>query len=122
MKSSRANSSIDQEIVDAWLLAAKDLDIRVTAPFSIITESGETETYEALVHDFGRQKGTLTGRIVGHRGDSTETRTKAGYFASNLSDSDRKYDRDFFIATLDDWQWFGDKNQCPPWYTGKPWS
>ena len=122
MKSSRVESSIDQEVVDAWLEAAKDLDIRVTAPFSIITESGEVETYEALVHDFGRPKGTLTGRIVGDRSDPTETRSKAGYFASNLSDSYRRYDREHFIATLDDWQWFGSKDQCPSWYTGKPWS
>ena len=120
MKNPRIDSSIDQEIVKAWLVAAKDLGIRVTAPFSIITESGDVETYEALIHDFGRQKGTLTGRM--ERDDPTETRSKAGYFVSNLSDSYRKYDREFFIATLNDWQWFGDKDQCPAWYTGKPWS
>jgi hypothetical protein len=118
----RIESTLDQDIVDAWLEAAKDLDIRVTAPFSIATESGGVETYEALIHDFGRPKGTLTGKIAGYRGDPTETRSKTGYFASNLSDSYRKYDREFFIATLNDWQWFGERERQPSWYTGKSWS
>jgi len=118
----RLEKCFDQEIVNAWLEAARDLNIRVTAPFSIVTENGETETYEALVHDFGGSKGALTGKIVGYGSDPIESRTKAGYFASNLADSYRKYDRAHFTATLDDWQWFGDINERPSWYTGTPWS
>jgi hypothetical protein len=118
----RIESDIDQGIVNAWLEAARDLEIRVTAPFNIVTESGEVETYEALISDFGGAKGTLIGKIVGYDADPTESRSKAGYFASNLSESYRKYDREFFIATLDDWQWFGEAERRPTWYTGKPWS
>lgn len=109
---------LDQEVVDAWKRAAVDLGVRVTAPFTLIHENGE-EAYEALVHDFGGPKGTLTGKI--HR-DLTESRKREGYYASNLSDSCRKYDRKLFQETLDDWQWFGNPDQKPSWYTGKPWS
>ncbi len=116
---------IDQEIVDAWNKAAVDLGIRVTAPFMLIDENGRQETYEALIHDFGGPRGTLTGKIDRfgpYHGDHTESRSKAGYFASNLANGYRKYDRELFAATLDDWQWFGEEGQQPSWYTGKPWS
>jgi hypothetical protein len=118
----RIEREVDQAIINAWLEAARDLGIRVTAPFSIVSENGETETYEALIHDFGGPKGTLTGRIVGYQCDPTEPRAKSGYYASNLSNSYRCYDRNRFVATLDDWQWFGETGKHPSWYTGKPWS
>jgi hypothetical protein len=34
----------------------------------------------------------------------------------------RRYNRQLFIDTLNDWGWFGEKGAEPPWYTGKPWS
>jgi len=37
---------------------------------------------------------------------------------SNLSDFYRKYDREFFIATLNDWQWFEIKTNVPPGIQG----
>jgi len=42
----------------AWLKAAKDLGIRVVAPFTVRTSEGELGTYEAHVLDFGGPKGT----------------------------------------------------------------
>jgi hypothetical protein len=119
---SREFGALDQEIVTAWLEAAQDLGIRVTAPFGIMNEIDETEIYEALIHDFGGPKGTLTGRTHDFKSDPMESRSKAGYYASNLANSYRKYDPEYFKATLDDWQWFGDTSQRPSWYTGKPWS
>jgi len=50
---------IDEEISQAWLEAAIDLGIRVTAPFTL--QSGEPITYEAHVMDFGGPKGTVVG-------------------------------------------------------------
>lgn len=111
--------SINPDVVQAWLTAAKDLGIEVTAPFSFTTHSGATETFEALIHDFGGPRGTLTGLISK---DSTQSRQESGYYASNLSDSYRHYDRALFIATLDDWKWFGIEEKRPSWYTGRNWS
>jgi hypothetical protein len=110
---------LDIEIVNAFLAAAKDLGVRVTAPFTLSTPSGE-ETFEALIHDFGGPKGTVTGRVALR--DARNSRTECGYYASNLSDSYRRYDRSLFIATLDDWKWYGSQGQKPFWYTGRNWS
>ncbi len=114
------NRSIDSDIVQAWLTAARDLGIKVTAPFTLHAQPGKSETFEALVHDFGGPKGTITGRVGAD--DSTKLRTECGYYASNLSDSYRRYDRAFFIATLDDWKWYGTSDARPSWYTGRNWS
>ncbi|HWF03242.1 MAG TPA: hypothetical protein VHA06_06115 [Candidatus Angelobacter sp.] len=116
---------LDQQVVDAWKKAADDLEIRITAPFVLIRENGEEEIYEALVHDFGGPKGMVTGKIDRYglyKGDPVESRRRAGYAVSNLSDSYRKYDRKLFQETLDDWQWYGNPDQRPSWYTGKPWA
>ena len=43
-----------------------------------------------------------------------------GSSSSDLSDRYRKYDRDVFIETLKDWQWFGEEAKEPLWYKGEP--
>jgi hypothetical protein len=112
--------TVDMEVVNAWLSAAADLGLRITAPFRLTTPS-RVEIFEALIHDFGGPKGTVTGRILGNESDSSESRSEAGYYSSNLSDSYRCYDRPLFIATLDDWKWFGRDEDRPAWYTGRTW-
>jgi hypothetical protein len=115
------NRSVDMDVVNAWLEAAQDLGVRVTAPFTLTKQSGDTETFEALIYDFGGPKGTITGRVIGHRSDSVKSRSESGYYASNLADSYRRYDRALFTATLDDWKWFGKDEDRPAWYTGRAW-
>jgi hypothetical protein len=110
----------DIEIVRAWLTAAADLGIKVTPPFTLSPGSGKAETFEALVHEFGGPKCTVTVRVSAK--DSNESRIALVYYASNLSDSYRRYDRSLFVAILDDWKWFGPQNERPPWYTGRNWS
>ncbi len=121
VRTRQPHRAVDTEVVKAWLAAAEDLGLRVTAPFTLMTESGNTEIFEALIHDFGGPKGTVTGRVTGHGGDPTKSRSEAGYYCSNLSDSYRRYDRALFVATLDDWKWFGKNEDRPPWYTGRAW-
>jgi hypothetical protein len=48
---------VDQAISQALLEAAKDLGIRITAPFTV--QSDEPSNYEAHVIDFGGPKGTV---------------------------------------------------------------
>jgi hypothetical protein len=113
--------TVDMDVVDSWLAAAEDLGVEITAPFTFITSSGDRETFEALVHDFGWPKGTVTGRVIGSQSDPVKSRSQSGYYASNLADSYRHYDRALFIATLDDWKWFGKAKDRPAWYTGRTW-
>ena len=110
---------IDEEISHAWLEAAKDLEIRVTAPFTIDVEEDEPHIYEAHVKDFGGSKGTVVG-VVDDRLD--DCRAAQGYYSSNLTPSYRSYQRQHFIDTLNDWGWFGPQELRPDWYTGKSWS
>jgi hypothetical protein len=110
---------MDAEICQAWIRAGEDLGIRVVAPFSLATESGETIIYEAHILDFGGPKGTVIGN---KDSDWDSLRRDRGYYSSNLYPSYRRYDRQHFIDTLNDWVWFGQKGKEPSWYTGKPWS
>jgi hypothetical protein len=90
----------------------------VIAPFDIAIESGETVTYEAFIPDFGGPAGTVIGVLDDPVPDPI--RAKRGYYYSNLAPSYRQYRRDLFIETLNDWQWFGDAQRTPHWYSGKP--
>ena len=109
---------VDDAISRAWLEAAKDLGIRVTAPFSVQASEREPIIYEALILDFGGPKGTVVGVLDDKLGDCRATH---GYYCSNLSSSYRDYGRQHFIDTLNDWGWFGPLELRPSWYTGKSW-
>jgi hypothetical protein len=108
--------------MDAWRQAARDLGIQVEIPFTLKMENGDVEFYEGRVLEFGGPKGTVFGTIDLDRNTAKGSRRENGYFASDLSLSYRQYDRQFFIATLDDWKWFGPEGKQPGWYTGKDWS
>jgi hypothetical protein len=110
---------MDEQISNAWQQAAHDLKIRVVAPFELVEESGKVECFEAHIVDFGGPNVT----VVGNKDSGWhDIRERLGYYYSNLFPSYRTYDRQHFIDTLDDWGWFGEKGNEPPWYTGKPWS
>jgi len=110
---------MDTEIMHAWTQAAADLGIRVVAPFSLATETGEEVLFEAHILDFGGPKGIV---VSNKDGDPRGVRRANGFYWSDLYPDYRKYDRQLFIDTLSDWRWFGEKGKEPSWYTGKPWS
>jgi hypothetical protein len=109
---------MDAQIPEAWRQASADLGIRVASPFALMTESGET-VFEAHILDFGGPKGTV---VATQDSGSDDTRNRLGYYPSNLFPTYRVYVRQYFIDTLNDWGWFGEKGKEPPWYTSKPWS
>jgi hypothetical protein len=110
---------VDEAISQAWLEAAKDLGIRVVAPFKVQGTEPETATYEAHILDFGGPRGTVAGVLDDQLHDCRVTH---GFYCTNLSASYRQYNRQHFIDTLNDWGWFGPLELRPLWYTGKPWS
>lgn len=110
---------IDEAISRAWLEAARDLGIRVTVPFKVQATDNEMVTYEAHVLDFGGPNGTVIGVLADKLHDY---RFDRGYYCTNLANSYRLYERQYFIDTLNDWGWFGPPELQPAWYTGKPWS
>jgi hypothetical protein len=70
---------LDDAISQAWLEAAKDLGIRVAAPFTV--HSDEPILYEAHVMDFGGPKGTVVGVLDDKLDDCRATQ---GFYRSNL--------------------------------------
>jgi hypothetical protein len=110
---------IDKAISASWLEAARDLGIRVVAPFTLRVSEGERITYEAHLLDFGGPKGTVVGVLDDGLQDGRATQ---GYYCSNLAASYRRYERIHFIDTLNDWGWYGPVELRPSWYTGARWS
>jgi hypothetical protein len=109
-----------EKIANAWLIAAQELGIIVTAPYALETGLGQY-AFIAHVHNFGSPKGTLLDEYNNFEGLIKAT-SEQGYIFSCLSESYEIYERQLFIDTLNDWQWFGDVDKKPDWYTGKPWS
>jgi hypothetical protein len=109
----------DIEISNAWTQAAADLEIRVVAPFTLTTTNGEPILFEAHILDCGGPKGLIVGNQESEFGGA---RKASGYYYSNLYPGYRRYDRQLFVDTLNDWGWFGEKGAEPTWYTGKSWS
>jgi hypothetical protein len=111
--------ALDIAISHAWQEAGRDLGIGVTAPFAL--RIGDREVaFEALIRDFGSPMGTIA--VASETSSFGPSLQRLGYFVSQLFPSYRAYSREHFIATLDDWRWFGPSGEQPSWYSGKPWS
>jgi hypothetical protein len=112
---------LDTKIMDAWQKAANELEIRVEIPFTFTGGDGRIEVYEGRAIDFGGPNGAVFGTLNDAK-KSWERCNQAPYFFSFLSSNYQTYSKDLFVATLDDWKWFGTKGQEPDWYSGKDWS
>lgn len=112
---------IEAKVIAAWKMAANDIGIQITSPYAVTLEDGGTYEYLGLVHQFGRRIGTIIGVLDAPSMQSPHP-TSDDYFYSILGASYEQYDRQLFINTLNDWQFFGPDCQKPVWYSGKPWS
>jgi hypothetical protein len=99
---------LEQAIVEAWRIAATDLDISMGTGGVLTDDDGEAHRYAVHVKDFGGPNGTICS-VASNDVDAVLQRLadEAGYFYSALGESYGAYDRELFVATLDDWQWFG---------------
>ena len=111
----------ERDMCDAWREASRQLGFEFTSPFTVHID-GRAFEYLGLVHSFGARDGTL---IATMHSDSllADHATPDGFYVSALNPcSYSTFHRDHFIATLDDWRWFGPEDKKPSWYTGTPWS
>ena len=93
------------------MLAASDLGIRVTAPFTDRDRFGDTIEFVAYVRDFGSSRGTLVWYMPGEIPHPHVT-----YFVSALNPSlYYDYDRERFVKLLTQWGWTG-MGTPPDWY------
>ena len=109
-------------ISKAWEIAAADLGFAFVSPFEL-KEEGRTIRYAGLVRDFGSEKGMLI--FVSEKFETepwASAAQKKGFGYSCLGQTYESYDKEEFIAALDDWQWIPKDRKAPDWYTGTPWS
>ena len=87
----------------SWLEAGVDLGLRVVSPFVLTTELGESISYDAVVCDFGSERGML----LMEKWDEAKARiaTENGYGYSCMSAG--QYQRSGTIEVLRDWGWSG---------------
>jgi hypothetical protein len=113
----------ESRVVAAWREAAADLGIRFTSPVSITAPDGRHHECIGLVHQFGRRIGTLIS-VIGEPSEQAQYSADAAdadYFVSKLGAVYGRYNRQWFIDTLNDWQFFGSDAERPEWYSGAPW-
>lgn len=116
-----AMTETESKVVAAWRQAAEDLGIRFTSPVSISAPDGLQYDCIGLVHQFGRRIGTVIS-VIGEPSAQGPYPGGADYFLSQLGTGYEQYDRQYFIDTLDDWQFFGSEAERPTWYSGASWS
>ena len=96
----------------AWAIAASDLEIQVTAPYSTKDDRGGIIEFVAHVPDFGSSKGTL----VLYMPSVIPKLNRVGYFVSVLRpELYAEYDRARFVGLLTAWGWNG-RGIAPDWY------
>jgi hypothetical protein len=110
-------------IVAAFSQAAKELGFRFEPWFTVDLPGGTSTRALGLVRQFGSSIGTLVfSKGSEPSRDEAEMLEQGGYFCSVLWPTYEEYKPELFMATLDDWRFFGSPGERPSWYTGKPWS
>jgi hypothetical protein len=109
-------------LVAAWSAAAKDLGLDIERDVRLPAGGDQYVVWPLLIRNFGTSRGTVidVGNATGHRSE-VEAAQVGGVAYSFLSPRYEVYDRELFIATLNDWGWRGPADP-PPWYTGRTWS
>jgi len=110
----------EAKVVAAWKEAAADLGIQFSSPFVATSADGRTHEHLGLVHRFGRRLGTLI-RVLHELSEKSPHPAGDDYYFSILGPAYGHYERQLFIDTLDDWQFFGPDPERPKWYSGKVW-
>ena len=109
-------------ITDAWQVAADELGIQVTSPFTLDDDSGSI-VCPAMISGFGSPLGTVILPLDSpDRERLPSAAQRVGYSYSLLGRPYDRFDRDFFIETLNDWGWKGDPDNRPDWCTDEPWT
>jgi hypothetical protein len=111
----RLMKPVDTEAVRrAWERAGDELGIEVEVEPALLSDA------VVVVGGFGRPPGTVIF-VPQSSADARGVAEEHGYFVSVAWASYEVYDRELFVNTLNDWQWFG-PGDPPEWYTGQPWS
>lgn len=100
-----------------WEIAAKDLDIKIIAPFTTTLRSGSELNALLLIENFGGENGIVISNSFDSFEHLIDEISLNGYAFSILSEpyNNEIYDREVFIELLKDWGWSGSKEKTPNW-------
>ncbi len=102
-------------LADYWRRAAADLEIEVTVPFELVLADETRLHADALVRDFGADRGMLivssSAEVSRHRKELE----RLGFGFSTMADPTDDYGRWDCIAVLRDWGWTGNLTGSPIW-------
>ena len=106
------NSQLQQSLKRA----SKELGIDIEIPFILDLPCGRIEA-EALVKDFGYERGVVININTRETGDLHKHLADFGYGAATLSElaKDSEYDSVKWIMLCRKWGWNGENNP-PDWY------
>jgi len=114
-------TDIETKVIAAWKDASSDLGFKFTSPYVVTLPNGSRCEYPGLVHQYGSRHGTLIA-VLHEPSNNLPRPERNDYFWSSLGPGYAAYERQKFIDTLDDWQFFGPENERPFWYSGKSWT
>jgi hypothetical protein len=106
----------DDELINAWKIAAFELGLEIVCPFKINTENGLV-TYPILVKHFGGKRGTIIARHELFI-DFPMPKHKDYYFSAVNSEFYSNFNKNLFMETLKDWGFYGEIDKKPEWYLG----
>jgi hypothetical protein len=94
------------------------------APYELLDDNGNISAVAvAWVESFGSENGSVVAGLRSHQHAVQSAARRQGQFCSFINEgSSAQYDRELFVATLNDWRWYGDPAHAPAWHTGKPWT
>jgi hypothetical protein len=110
---------MESKLAEAWRAAAQDLGVRFVAPFELRRDDGTILSCTGLLPDFGSDNGVV---IIGDDDpdEGIDIARDRGYYVTMMSDgSYGVYDPEQFSSTLNDWGWYGPRDQCPSWFRGR---
>jgi hypothetical protein len=110
---------------DIWKFASNELQLDVKMPFDLKFQN-KVYYFPIYIKHFGSKNGMILIPIEQYGNIDTiiinEIKRLKYYISFINIDSYKKYNKQEFIDTLNDWGWFGFDEHKPKWYTGKAWS
>jgi hypothetical protein len=102
-----------------WLNIAKAMSLQVIAPASIVLPSGKRIEADALLLEFGGDRGMVLVSDYGIIRSHADELVAAGYGFSTLSEPRPNAEFDLDLSglpeILGDWGWSGDPAKRPDW-------
>jgi len=120
LKSMNKNQKRNKRLlVEAWLQASKEMNIRVIAPY-VVQDSSIEHSFVAYLPDFGNENGMIIDIMDPEDYSSLPelkevAKNKNLYYSAINPEEYKNFNEEIFHEALIDWGYFGDKERRPSW-------